>query len=135
MNILRYWDSLETIHAPFQNNWNQWKSNIHPVQETTMIPAGGFGTFLFSLTFLWGFLSNFFIIHVLFFIRKCKFRLSLKVSYQIPKISLDHFLFLSIFLPSNFLNFFNWKDHLPIQALTLYLRMTLMGLKSLNCNK
>ena len=37
------------------------------------------------------------LLHSVFFIRKCKFRLSLKVSYQIPKISLDHFLFLSIF--------------------------------------
>ena len=36
-------------------------------------------------------------LHSVFFIRKCKFRLSLKVSYLIPKISLDHFLFLSIF--------------------------------------
>ena len=50
------WESLETIHAPFKNNWNQWNKSIHPVQETITIPAGGFGnSFVFSLTFLWGF--------------------------------------------------------------------------------
>ena len=40
------WETMDTIQAPF-NSWNQWNTIIHSVQETNLMPAGGFGIFCF----------------------------------------------------------------------------------------